>query len=630
MDVLLCIGDEMNAKNAGKILVFGAIAILLGSTFLPIGNPNLLHAEIIGKESAMESDILNDNPSQINLPIVPVKKSSASNKIGIIDESMNGTTLYVGGSGPGNYSNIQDAINDANDGDTVFVYDDSSPYYENVLVDKSINLIGENRDTTVIDGEDKNAVSILADSATVTGFTVRNKGLAETSGIVIKSNGNMVSANNIINCDHGFFLYRSSNNIISNNLISSNSRGIYLLSSNNNTLFKNIISLNGVCIWLYSSNNNTISNNKIYSSYGDGIKFGNSSNNIISGNNISENHWDGIRFFSSNTNTISDNNISSNTECGICSIDSDENVITGNTISHNGFDGIYLDDSGKTIISFNKVSSNGQDGIYLTSDGNAIYGNFINSNTKKGIYITCSHNDTLCDNTFLNDSLYVWNSRLDKVFNNTVNGKPLVYLEKKSDEVIEEETGQIILTGCNNITIKGQQLYNTDVSIEVLVCKNCFIFNNRISNNNKGIYLYFSRNIVISDNIISNNKVGIKFEMEVGYTLRTLPGYSTKLAQKFEMGASNIVRGNNIWKNQEGIYLLYSDYNNIHHNNFIKNSRHAYFVLDPLKQRGSLNFWNNNYWDRPRIFPKPIFGSGFPPINFDWHPLLEPYKGVDK
>jgi len=41
-----------------------------------------------------------------------------------------GSTLYVGGSGPNNYTSIQDAINDASDGDTIYVYDDSSPYHE--------------------------------------------------------------------------------------------------------------------------------------------------------------------------------------------------------------------------------------------------------------------------------------------------------------------------------------------------------------------------------------------------------------------------------------------------------------------------------------------------------------------
>ncbi len=50
--------DKMNAKrNVRNILVFGAIAILLGSTFLPIVNPNLSNTETIGKESLMKSDI---------------------------------------------------------------------------------------------------------------------------------------------------------------------------------------------------------------------------------------------------------------------------------------------------------------------------------------------------------------------------------------------------------------------------------------------------------------------------------------------------------------------------------------------------------------------------------------------
>ncbi len=41
--------------------------------------------------------------------------------------SSTGNWLYVGGSGPGNYTKIQDAIDNASDGDTVFVYDDFSP-----------------------------------------------------------------------------------------------------------------------------------------------------------------------------------------------------------------------------------------------------------------------------------------------------------------------------------------------------------------------------------------------------------------------------------------------------------------------------------------------------------------------
>ena len=43
----------------------------------------------------------------------------------IIVSSNRGNTLYVGGNGSNNYTKIQDAIDDASDGDTVFVYDES-------------------------------------------------------------------------------------------------------------------------------------------------------------------------------------------------------------------------------------------------------------------------------------------------------------------------------------------------------------------------------------------------------------------------------------------------------------------------------------------------------------------------
>jgi hypothetical protein len=58
---------------------------------------------------------------------------------------LNGNTYYVGCLGPGCYDTIQEGINVAEDGDTVYVYDDFAPYYENVIVNKSIYLIGEDK-----------------------------------------------------------------------------------------------------------------------------------------------------------------------------------------------------------------------------------------------------------------------------------------------------------------------------------------------------------------------------------------------------------------------------------------------------------------------------------------------------
>ena len=112
----------------------------------------------------------------------------------IVMPTTSGDTLYVGGNGTGNYSSIQDAIDDSSSGDTVFVYDDSSPYSENIIIDKSINLIGEDRNTTNIETYDERyVVNISANGVTFSGFTIDNY-------------------------DWGAFLINSCNNNISNNI----------------------------------------------------------------------------------------------------------------------------------------------------------------------------------------------------------------------------------------------------------------------------------------------------------------------------------------------------------------------------------------------------------------------------
>ena len=88
-------------------------------------------------------------------------------------QSSRGEWLYVGGSGPGNYTRIQDAINESSDGDTVFVYDDSSPYLENILIDKSISVVGEDCNSTVILGNSSTDImNIIGERVNLTGFTI--------------------------------------------------------------------------------------------------------------------------------------------------------------------------------------------------------------------------------------------------------------------------------------------------------------------------------------------------------------------------------------------------------------------------------------------------------------------------
>ena len=87
----------------------------------------------------------------------------------------NGKVLYVGGNGPGNFSKIQDAINNASDGDTIFVY--SGTYDEIIIVNKSVDLIGQNKSDTIIKGIGSgDVVHIYVSWVTIKNFKINNSG----------------------------------------------------------------------------------------------------------------------------------------------------------------------------------------------------------------------------------------------------------------------------------------------------------------------------------------------------------------------------------------------------------------------------------------------------------------------
>ena len=91
--------------------------------------------------------------------------------------------LYVGGNGEGNYSSIQYAINISSLGDIVYVY--NGIYYEIIEINKSISLIGENKESTILNGKNsKNVITIIAPNVNITGFQIQN---SQFSGILIKT-----------------------------------------------------------------------------------------------------------------------------------------------------------------------------------------------------------------------------------------------------------------------------------------------------------------------------------------------------------------------------------------------------------------------------------------------------------
>lgn len=276
------------------------------------------------------------------IPIVSPISGNLTSRNVIIKLSIR-KILYVGGYGPGNYTKIQDALDDASDGDTVFVYEDSSPYFETLIIDKSINLIGESRETTIIDAnekEDYDVILIKVDGVTVKGFTLQNTGSGcypdYDNGIEVHSNNNTIMDNIIKDTKMGIQLseevkYKghennlSNNNIIEGNIIMENSfAGIYLISSNDNLIKRNIISNNEYHgVFLLTDNcRNQIAQNIISNHSQVGVFILGGSNNTILQNHIVDNKVYGVSISSSSLNYINYNNIYDNARNAMVDVDS--------------------------------------------------------------------------------------------------------------------------------------------------------------------------------------------------------------------------------------------------------------------------------------------------------------------
>lgn len=237
---------------------------------------------------------------------------------------------------PSDYPTIQEAIDAAAPGDVIQV--SGQTYYENIIVNKSVWLIGENPETTIIDGSKAGTVIyVYADNVKISGFTIRNSGIGKLefySGVHMNLSTNIEIVRNIIsNNEFGLLLEDARNNVINDNAISHSERdAIYLGNSTSSTISTNIMTNSTYGVWLErSSSYNVIRGNTITNS-SKGIRLaGNSNNNAVYDNTLQDND-DGIDL-SSSFNTICENTLKRNSY-GIYSASSKE---TGNTIYRNNF-----------------------------------------------------------------------------------------------------------------------------------------------------------------------------------------------------------------------------------------------------------------------------------------------------
>ncbi|MFO8133561.1 MAG: NosD domain-containing protein, partial [Thermoplasmatota archaeon] len=397
-------------------------------------------------------------------------------------------------------------------------------------------------------------------------------------------------------------------------------------------------------------------------------------------------------------------------------------AVEGNVLDGNRLSGVSLQqEAADNVVSGNRIiNGSTAQGVLAGGTGNHIEGNVISGQRYGGLQLLSSGN-VVANNSFAGCGLgAMYSYRSNVVRGNTVNGKPLVYLEGVSDVAVAR-AGQVFLVDCTRVTVSGQQLCNTTVAVELLGSTGCHVAGNNISGNLAGVMLWnasrnhvtgnvisgnmfegvdvgpfshhtriedndisgnndgislWSRGNVVTGNVISDNWHGVQLDLSDGNTVtgnmvadntegislwqeshgNNLTGNvcrdNTRAISLHYGNTGNNISGNHVTGSEYGIDISPSSDGNrleannltgnmvgvwigstgnvIRYNTFMDSKRwHATFISadrEPLIPR---NRWNRNYWGRPHLLPRPILGwrLPFPWLNVDWRPLLQPYQG---
>ncbi|MBT0160840.1 hypothetical protein G4O51_12745, partial [Candidatus Bathyarchaeota archaeon A05DMB-2] len=236
---------------------------------------------------------------------------------------------------------------------TIFV--EPGTYYGNVVVNKNdLKLIGENRETTIIDGN-KTGVCVLATASnlTICGFTIKN---AEV-GMRIESDGNKIENNVITNNGCGISIFFSNDNALRDNNVTGNFLNFGVEGYSLTDFIHNIDTtntVNGKPIHYLINQSNLIIDRCAFSEIGY-LAVINSTNVTVSRLHLSKN-VQGVLFAYTSNSMIRDMNVSENS-VGIYLVNSENNSIYNNVITAN-YRGFYIEHSNNSTIYHNNIIQN--------------------------------------------------------------------------------------------------------------------------------------------------------------------------------------------------------------------------------------------------------------------------------
>ena len=428
---------------------------------------------------------------------------------------VNEAVITVDDDGPADYNTIQAAVDAASSGDTIYVY--NGRYHENIIISKSLTLLGQDEANVIIDGDRSgNCIKLSSSDVIVNGFTITN---ASDSGLyAIYSDLNVGNVTITDNTKSGINFNYGNTFTIRNSTIDGNGGGIiYAGSATGDAVVEdNIITNNigsGVSISLAEGKSATVKNNKIDNnagSYSDGISIsiaGSGGLMTIENNPVTRSGRYGIYLQGGRTESIvADSSVESSGSYGLYAVSSDLNV-ENVTITENTKSGIHFNSGKAFTIRNSTIDGNGGGIIYAGSaTGNAVVeDNIITNNIGSGVSISLAEEKsaTLKNNKIDNNA----GSSSDGIYCNIAGTGGMVTIENNA--VTGSGRYGIYLQGgktdlnVENVTI----IDNTKSGIFFNYGKAFTIRNSTIDGNGGGIIYSGSAtgDAVVEDNIITNN-----------------------------------------------------------------------------------------------------------------------------
>jgi parallel beta-helix repeat protein len=295
----------------------------------------------------------------------------------------------VNDDGGADFTTIQEAIDFARDGDQIFVY--AGTYLEHLIINKSVSLFGENRKTTIIDGESaENVIYISAEDVTITEFTIQN---GEYGIFCDESEDMTITYCEIKDYTTGIYHNKTKGGYVAYNDISNGEQGIVTFEAYNDAIRYNTISYN------------TVYGAKDYNSQ---LK------NCFNWNYFHHNHI--AYYYDPNVNLTTlefDGNVIEDNYIGIMVAEASTVSLTNNTLTRNEY-GIYLINASPYI--GNNYISDSRFGIYAENSSSTIIDNIISEISEYGIFAESGDSLNIINNSLIDGRMFFVDSGIAKLW----------------------------------------------------------------------------------------------------------------------------------------------------------------------------------------------------------------------